>query len=102
MQIVECIPDAIACQLDVMDHDSFYKYINQVDIVISLLPPSFHSTIANVCIEVFYVNDSMYKLHEAAKDCDITLLGEMGLDPGIGHFSFSFSFSFVLIMSLFI
>ncbi|KAL4589354.1 hypothetical protein LXL04_002260 [Taraxacum kok-saghyz] len=91
-EIVEGIPDAIACQLDVMDHDSLYKYVNQVDIVISLLPPSFHSTIANVCIELkkhlvtaSYVNDSMYQLHEAAKDCGITLLGEMGLDPGIDH-----------------
>lgn len=54
MQITEGIPYAIACQLDVMDHDSLYKYIMQVDLVISLLPPSFHSTIANVCIEVFH------------------------------------------------
>lgn len=91
-EITEGIPYAIACQLDVMDHDSLYKYIMQVDLVISLLPPSFHSTIANVCIELkkhlvtaSYINDSIHKLHEAAKDCGITILGEMGLDPGIDH-----------------
>lgn len=34
-----------------------------------------------------YISDSMNKLHDAAKDCGITILGEMGLDPGIGSFS---------------
>ncbi|KAI3714455.1 hypothetical protein L6452_21409 [Arctium lappa] len=91
-EIVEGIPNATALQLDVMDHDSLYKCISQVDIVISLLPPSFHCSIANVCIELrkhlvtaSYINDTMSKLHEAAKDCGITILGEMGLDPGIDH-----------------
>ncbi|KAI3754136.1 hypothetical protein L1987_53914 [Smallanthus sonchifolius] len=91
-EIIEGIPDAIAVELDVMDHDSLCKYISQVDIVVSLLPPSFHYTIANVCIELkkhlvtaSYINDSMCKLHDAAEGCGITILGEMGLDPGIDH-----------------
>lgn len=32
-----------------------------------------------------YVNDSLLKLGENAKDAGITVLGEMGLDPGIGN-----------------
>ncbi|KAM0037320.1 putative oxidoreductase [Helianthus debilis subsp. tardiflorus] len=91
-EIIDGIPDAIAVELDVMDHDSLSKYVSQVDIVISLLPASFHNTIANVCIEhkkdlvtASYINDSMLKLHDAAKGCGITILGEMGLDPGIDH-----------------
>lgn len=32
-----------------------------------------------------YVNDSMLKLDEDAKCAGITILGEMGLDPGIGN-----------------
>ncbi|KAK1416425.1 hypothetical protein QVD17_32216 [Tagetes erecta] len=91
-ETIEGIPNAIAVGLDVMNHDSLYKYVSQVDIVISLLPPSFHHTIANVCIELkkhlvtaSYINDSMSKLHDAAKGCGITILGEMGLDPGIDH-----------------
>lgn len=32
-----------------------------------------------------YVNDSLLKLGENAKDAGITVLGEMGLDPGIDH-----------------
>nr|XP_043627742.1 alpha-aminoadipic semialdehyde synthase [Erigeron canadensis]XP_043627743.1 alpha-aminoadipic semialdehyde synthase [Erigeron canadensis] len=91
-EIIEGIPDAIAVQLDVMNHDCLYKYVSQVDIVISLLPPTFHYTIASACIELkkhlvtaSYVNDSMFKLHDAAKGRGITILGEMGLDPGIDH-----------------
>ncbi|GJY11484.1 hypothetical protein Tco_0379669 [Tanacetum coccineum] len=30
-----------------------------------------------------YINDTMCKLHDATKDSGITILGEMGLDPGI-------------------
>jgi hypothetical protein len=38
MQIVEGIPNATAIQLNVMDHESLFKYISQVEVVISLLP----------------------------------------------------------------
>lgn len=31
-----------------------------------------------------YIDDSMSKLDEKAKGAGITILGEMGLDPGIG------------------
>lgn len=33
-----------------------------------------------------YIDDSMSKLDEKAKGAGITILGEMGLDPGIGNF----------------
>lgn len=65
----------------------------QVDVVISLLPPSCHSIIASACIQsrkhlvtASYVDDSMSKLDESAKSSDVTILCEMGLDPGIGKF----------------
>lgn len=32
-----------------------------------------------------YVDESMSKLDESAKSCGITILCEMGLDPGIGN-----------------
>lgn len=32
-----------------------------------------------------YVDDSMSKLDQDAKSAGITILGEMGLDPGIGN-----------------
>ncbi|KAF7837603.1 alpha-aminoadipic semialdehyde synthase [Senna tora] len=91
-QIVEGIPGAIGVQLDVMDHASLCKYISQVDVVISLLPASFHILVAKPCIELkkhlvtaSYVDNSMSMLDDKAKEAGITILGELGLDPGIDH-----------------
>jgi alpha-aminoadipic semialdehyde synthase len=91
-EITEGIANATAVQLDIMDHKSLCKYISQVEIVISLLPPRCHRIIANACIQLrkhlitaSYVDDSMSKLDGEAKSAGITILGEMGLDPGIDH-----------------
>ncbi|KAF9680334.1 hypothetical protein SADUNF_Sadunf06G0110300 [Salix dunnii] len=91
-EIIDGIPNASAVQLDVMDGESLCKYISQVDVVVSLIPASCHITIANACIKLkkhlvtaSYVDDSMSFLHGEAKAADITILGEMGLDPGIDH-----------------
>ncbi|XP_077240868.1 lysine-ketoglutarate reductase/saccharopine dehydrogenase bifunctional enzyme isoform X2 [Tasmannia lanceolata] len=91
-EIVEGIPNSTAIQLDVMDYGSLCKYIAQVEVVISLLPPSCHSVIANACIELnkhlvtaSYVDNSMASLDEKAKTAGVTILCEMGLDPGIDH-----------------
>ncbi|RVW28650.1 Alpha-aminoadipic semialdehyde synthase [Vitis vinifera] len=89
-EIIEGLPNATAIQLDVMDHENLHKYISQVEVVISLLPASCHFIVANACIELkkhlvtaSYIDDSMSKLDERAKGAGITILGEMGLDPGI-------------------
>uniref|UniRef100_A0A803MFB7 Saccharopine dehydrogenase (NAD(+), L-glutamate-forming) n=1 Tax=Chenopodium quinoa TaxID=63459 RepID=A0A803MFB7_CHEQI len=91
-EVIQGIPDAIAVQLDVSDKESLHKYVSQVEVVISLLPPSCHVAIAKACIELkkhlvtaSYVDDSLLKLDQDAKDADITVIGEMGLDPGIDH-----------------
>ncbi|XVF48812.1 hypothetical protein PTKIN_Ptkin03bG0218400 [Pterospermum kingtungense] len=91
-EIVQDIPNATAVELDVTDHASLCEYISQVEVVISLLPASCHVAVANVCIELkkhlvtaSYVDNSMLMLDEKAKNAGITILGEMGLDPGIDH-----------------
>ncbi|XP_043721830.1 alpha-aminoadipic semialdehyde synthase isoform X2 [Telopea speciosissima] len=91
-ETIEGIPNATAIQLDVMDHGSLCKCVSQVEVVVSLLPPSFHAIIANACIEfkkhlvtASYIDDSISRLDERAKSAGITILGEMGLDPGIDH-----------------
>ncbi|KAI3927028.1 hypothetical protein MKW92_052133 [Papaver armeniacum] len=91
-ETIEGIKNAVAVQLDITDQESLCKYISQVDVVISLLPPSCHITIAKACIQLkknlvtaSYVDDSMSKLNEEARNSGITILGEMGLDPGIDH-----------------
>ncbi|XP_010527055.1 PREDICTED: alpha-aminoadipic semialdehyde synthase [Tarenaya hassleriana] len=91
-ETVEGIPNAEAIQLDISDSESLLKYISQVDVVISLLPASCHTVVAKTCIEMkkhlvtaSYVDDATSMLHEKAKKAGITILGEMGLDPGIDH-----------------
>ncbi|KAI4344673.1 hypothetical protein L6164_011872 [Bauhinia variegata] len=91
-KIVEGIPDAIGVQVDVMDRASLCKYVSQVEVVITLLPSTCHTIVANACIELkkhlvtaSYVDSTMSLLDEKAKDAGITILGEMGLDPGIDH-----------------
>ncbi|KAK4414933.1 Alpha-aminoadipic semialdehyde synthase, partial [Sesamum alatum] len=91
-EITEGIPNATAVQLDISKKDNLHNYISQVDVVISLLPPSCHSIVASACIQsrkhlvtASYVDDSMSNLDELAKGSGITILCEMGLDPGIDH-----------------
>ncbi|CAH2077079.1 unnamed protein product [Thlaspi arvense] len=91
-ETVEGISDVEAVQLDVSDSESLLKYVSEVDVVLSLLPASCHAVVAKTCIELkkhlitaSYVDDETSKLHEKAKSAGITILGEMGLDPGIDH-----------------
>ncbi|XP_038879308.1 alpha-aminoadipic semialdehyde synthase isoform X1 [Benincasa hispida] len=91
-EITEDIANATAVQLDITDSEKLFMYISQVEVVISLLPPSCHLTVANACIELgkhlvtaSYINDTMSLLDEKARNAGITILGEMGLDPGIDH-----------------
>ncbi|MEA2071236.1 MAG: saccharopine dehydrogenase C-terminal domain-containing protein [Asgard group archaeon] len=68
--------------------------IQEHDLVVSLLPYKFHPQIAKSCVKyktdmatTSYVSDEMQKLDEQAKEADIILLNECGVDPGIDHMS---------------
>uniref|UniRef100_A0A8C4NAK8 Saccharopine dehydrogenase (NAD(+), L-glutamate-forming) n=1 Tax=Eptatretus burgeri TaxID=7764 RepID=A0A8C4NAK8_EPTBU len=61
--------------------------------VTSLLPKSLHPGIAKICIAqkvnmvtASYMLPEMQALHESAQAAGITLMNEVGLDPGIDHF----------------
>lgn len=91
-EVIEGIAGATAIQLDVMDRENLSRTISLVDTVISLLPASFHPLVANECIKhkkhlvtASYVDETVSKLNEEAWNAGITILGEMGLDPGIDH-----------------
>ncbi|PKU73836.1 Alpha-aminoadipic semialdehyde synthase [Dendrobium catenatum] len=100
-ETIEGIMNARAVQLDVMNEESLSLCISQVEVVLSLLPASFHGIIAKSCIEhkkhlvtASYVDDSMSAYHEKAKDAGVTILCEMGLDPGIGNELYDSAVSF--------
>ncbi|GAB1600841.1 alpha-aminoadipic semialdehyde synthase, mitochondrial-like isoform X2 [Argonauta hians] len=66
--------------------------IQEHDIVISLLPYTYHPQIAKMCISnhknmvtASYVSPAMRELHEAAVNAGVTIVNEVGVDPGIDH-----------------
>jgi saccharopine dehydrogenase-like NADP-dependent oxidoreductase len=81
-------------QINIHDTDKLSKHINDSDIVVSLMPPSLHAKVGQLCI-VFkkplvtasYVSEEMRQLDSEAKKSGVLLLNEMGVDPGIDHMS---------------
>ncbi|KAH7296234.1 hypothetical protein KP509_26G014900 [Ceratopteris richardii] len=86
------IPNTVAVQLDVTNAAQLSSLVSKVSVVISLLPPDFHVLVAKCCIEsgrhlvtASYVSAEMSGLHDLATEANVSLLCEMGLDPGIDH-----------------
>ncbi|KAI8847219.1 Saccharopine dehydrogenase-domain-containing protein [Chytridium lagenaria] len=78
--------------LDVSDHSSLSSLVSSSDIVVSFVPASLHPIVAEKCIELkkhlvtaSYISPAMKKLNDRAKNANITILNEIGLDPGIDH-----------------
>jgi saccharopine dehydrogenase-like NADP-dependent oxidoreductase len=93
-KLIKGFSNGIAKSLNVNDEGQLSKLISQCDLAISLVPYTFHVQIANLCIKfkkhmvtTSYVSQAMQELDPEAKDADITILNEIGLDPGIDHMS---------------
>ncbi|KAF6221471.1 hypothetical protein HO133_002327 [Letharia lupina] len=78
--------------LDVTDDKTLDAAVAQHDLVISLIPYNFHPTVIKSAIRnkknvvtTSYVSPAMLELEQQAKDAGITVLNEIGLDPGIDH-----------------
>lgn len=78
--------------LDVGDEQALAAAIADSDLVISLVPYQFHPAIAKACIAhqkhlvtASYESEEMKELADAAKAAGITIINEVGLDPGIDH-----------------
>lgn len=87
-------PQGDARALNVQDAEALRAMIPEADLVISLLPYIYHVQVAELCIEfgkdmvtTSYVSPAMRALDERAKAAGITLLNEIGVDPGIDHMS---------------
>ncbi|OJJ49451.1 hypothetical protein ASPZODRAFT_150337 [Penicilliopsis zonata CBS 506.65] len=81
-----------AISLDVNDAAALDKALEQVDLVISLIPYTFHATVIKAAIRTkkhvvttSYVSPAMMELDEECKKAGITVMNEIGLDPGIDH-----------------
>ena len=83
-----------AVALDVGDIRGMQAMVQQADLVVSMLPTSMHTPVAEACaqhrthfVSASYVSPELRALHEHAESNGVTLLGEMGVDPGIDHMS---------------
>ena len=83
-----------AIVLDIENDPTISDHIFQSDVVISLLPYSYHPIVARLCISgktalvtASYMTPEIEQLDAEAKAAGIIILKEMGLDPGIDHMS---------------
>lgn len=83
-----------AYPLNISDSASWHPLIHASDLVISMLPPSYHVEIAKQCLvygkhflNASYMTDEMKALDASVKEKGLIFLNEMGLDPGIDHMS---------------
>ncbi len=86
--------NGVSLSWDAGDEESLDRMIAGHDLTVSLLPYVFHVMVARHCVAhkknmvtTSYVKPEMRELDIAAKEADIILLNEMGLDPGIDHMS---------------
>ncbi|MFO7651680.1 MAG: saccharopine dehydrogenase C-terminal domain-containing protein [bacterium] len=87
-------PQGRAEALNVEDDAALEAAVKNADLVVSLLPYTFHVKVANLCIKyklplvtTSYVSDAMRALDKPARDAGVPFLNEIGLDPGIDHMS---------------
>ncbi|MGI4866179.1 MAG: saccharopine dehydrogenase C-terminal domain-containing protein [Janthinobacterium lividum] len=79
---------------DVHNAAQLDELVSQADVVISMLPATFHPAVARVCLRhrrhlatASYVSPEVRALHDEAAAANLVFLMECGLDPGLDHMS---------------
>ncbi|XP_060633718.2 alpha-aminoadipic semialdehyde synthase, mitochondrial [Anolis sagrei] len=74
------------------DETKLSSMVKKHNLVISLLPYAYHPLVAKKCIEnkvnlvtASYLTPAMKELQESVEAAGITVVSEMGLDPGLDH-----------------
>ncbi len=73
-------------------HDALDKIAQEVDLIVSMIPPTMHIPVAQACLRhkkplvtTSYISPEMQGLDEEAKEKGVLLLNELGEDPGLDH-----------------
>ena len=76
-------------QLDMLD-----RMVAEVDLVMSMIPPAMHITVARAClahqknlVTTSYISPAMEALDETCRKRGILILNEIGEDPGLDNMS---------------
>lgn len=80
------------CQAHTLDWQKLAAKVSQGDVLVSMLPGSFHVQVAQLALDnkahfvsSSYLTEPMKALHQKAQDQSVCLVNEVGLDPGIDH-----------------
>lgn len=91
-KLVAGAPQGVAKQLDLADKPRLAAEIGLCDLVVSMVPYTFHPLVAGLAIDhgkdmvtASYVSPAMKDLDGRAREKGVLILNELGLDPGIDH-----------------
>lgn len=83
---------ANAISLDVSDSASLDDQVSKHDLIISLIPYTYHVLVVKSAIKfkkhvvtTSYINPQLKELESQIHEAGITVMNEIGLDPGIDH-----------------
>lgn len=83
-----------AVSFNALDEEERRPYLEEADMIVSMLPADLHIHIARDCLRLgknlataSYVSPELRALHEEVKAKGLIFLNEIGLDPGIDHMS---------------
>lgn len=91
-RLCERVKKATPISLDVTNPSALDIEVAKVDLVVSLIPYSFHIMVIKSAIRnkrnvvtTSYISAAMLELEQEVKEAGITVMNEIGLDPGIDH-----------------
>ncbi|NXP10636.1 AASS protein, partial [Thinocorus orbignyianus] len=92
-QLTKKYSNVTSVHMDVIkQEEKLSSLVKNHDLVISLLPYSAHPLVAKKCIDskvnlvtASYLTPAMKELQESVEAAGITVISEMGLDPGLDH-----------------
>ncbi|EER23535.1 saccharopine dehydrogenase, putative [Coccidioides posadasii C735 delta SOWgp] len=91
-KLCQGIKNTTPISLDVNNSEALDAELSKNDLVISLIPYIHHATVIKAAIRTkknvvttSYVSPAMLELEKEAKEAGITVMNEIGLDPGIDH-----------------
>jgi saccharopine dehydrogenase-like NADP-dependent oxidoreductase len=86
--------NGVALSFDALNPVERFPQIQEVDLVISMLPAKFHIDVARDCLKAgkhlitpSYVSPDMKELNDEVKKAGLIFMNEIGVDPGIDHMS---------------
>ncbi|CAH0555454.1 unnamed protein product [Brassicogethes aeneus] len=92
-QLARDFPGVESAYLNASENQSSLQdLVKKADVVVSILPANLHPIVAKACIKegkhmvtASYMSNEVKSLSKEALDAGITILNEVGLDPGIDH-----------------